>query len=180
MPDNGLGRIVMQLAAIAILLAVAPLCPAGELRNLEPQAAPALNLPDLAGQSQGLDAWRGQVVLLNFWASWCQPCLEEMPGIQRLAEKMQGQPFVVVGINVAEARRKVERTLAQWRIDFPVLLDAEGATFRTWGGKVLPTGVLIDHQGRLRYVGLGPLEWDGAEVVSACEELLVEARSGGR
>ena len=180
MPEKGLGRMVTQLMAIAMLLAVAPFCPAGELRSLEPQAAPALDLPDLAGLSQSLDAWRGQVVLLNFWASWCQPCLEEMPGIQRLAEKMQGKPFVVVGVNVAETRRKVERAPAQLWISFPVLLDAEGVLFRAWGGKALPTSVLIDHQGRLRYLGLGPLEWDGAEAVGAVEGLLQEAQSAGR
>lgn len=180
MPEKCLGRMLAQLAVAATLLAWTPFCQAGELRRLEPQAAPALDLPDLVGHRQTLDAWRGQVVLLSFWASWCQPCLEDVPGIQRLAEKMRGQPFVVVGVNVAEAQRKVERTLAQLRIAFTVLLDEEGATFRAWGGKALPTGVLIDHQGRLRYVGLGPLEWDGAEVVSACEELLGEARSVGR
>ena len=147
---------------------------AGELRTLEARAAPALELPDLNGSMHHLADWRGQVILLNFWASWCQPCVEEMPGIQRLAGQMQGRGFVVVGVNVAEAPRRANRIAEQLGLGFPILLDAEGETFHAWGGKVLPTSALIDRQGRLRYLGLGPLEWDGVEALGRVEALLAE------
>lgn len=147
---------------------------AGELRTVAARAAPALELPDLAGVTRTLDAWRGQVVLINFWASWCQPCLEEMPGIQRLAERMQGRPFTVIGVNVAEMQRRAAQAVARLGLAFPVLLDAEGATFHAWGGTALPTSALIDRQGALRYVGLGPLDWEGPEAVAAVEGLLAE------
>jgi thiol-disulfide isomerase/thioredoxin len=114
------------------------------------------------------------VVLINFWATWCPPCLEEMPSIQRLAERMRGRPFAVAAVNVAEAERRVAHSVRQMGLEFPVLLDADGAVFKAWGGKGLPTSVLIDRSGALRYVGLGPLEWDGLEAVTAVEDLLDE------
>lgn len=147
---------------------------AGELRTLEARAAPALELPDLDGDIHHLADWRGQVILLNFWASWCQPCMEEMPGIQRLIGQMQGRGFLVVGVNVAEASRRASRIVEQLGLGFPILLDAEGETFHAWGGKVLPTSALIDRQGRLRYLGLGPLDWDGVEALGRVEALLAE------
>jgi thiol-disulfide isomerase/thioredoxin len=158
----------------ALLLTLAQPGLAGELRKLAPQPAPPLELPDLKGVAQNLNAWQGQVVLLNFWASWCVPCVEEMPGIQRLAEQMRGRPFVVVGVNVGDPQRRAGHFATQLKLDFPILLDTEGTTFKAWGGKGLPTSVLIDRSGALRYLGLGPLEWDGAEAVTAVEALLGE------
>jgi thiol-disulfide isomerase/thioredoxin len=166
----GLGRFILLTVVVS---AVAP-GRAGELRALEPKPAPALELPDLGGETRNLAAWRGQVVLINFWATWCPPCLEEMPSIQRLAERMRGRPFAVAAVNVAEAERRVAHSVRQMGLGFPVLLDTYGAIFRAWGGKGLPTSVLIDRDGRMRYLGLGPLEWDGAEAVTAVEGLLSE------
>lgn len=164
---------------LAVSLTLASPSRAGELRALEPRAAPTLELPGLGGVTHRLADWRGQVVLLNFWASWCQPCMAEMPGIQRLEGRMRGRGFVVVGVNVAEAQRRAARSVEQMGLGFPVLLDAEGETFHAWGGKGLPTSALIDRQGQLRYVGLGPLEWDGAEALGRVESLLEEPVSAG-
>jgi thiol-disulfide isomerase/thioredoxin len=160
---------------LTLLMALAPPGLAGELRKLAvPQPAPALELPDTQGAPHNLAAWQGQVVLLNFWASWCAPCIEEMPGLQRLAAQMRGRPFAVVAVNVGDLRRRAKHFAAQLKLDFPMLLDSDGATFNAWGGKGLPTSVLIDRGGSLRYLGLGPLEWDGAEAVAAVEALLGE------
>jgi thiol-disulfide isomerase/thioredoxin len=171
-------RRALALAAVLTLALLQP-CPAGELRRIDTMPAPALELPDLAGVPRTLTGWRGQVVLLNFWASWCQPCVEEMPSIQRLAARMSGRPFAVVGINVAETQRRAERIVAELGLTFPTLLDSQGNAFHAWGGKALPTSALIDRQGALRYVGLGPLEWDDAEEVTAIEGLLEEGAPTG-
>jgi thiol-disulfide isomerase/thioredoxin len=168
--------VVAALLLLTIALSTAAPCRAGELRRVEPRAAPALELRDLEGVARNLAAWRGQVVLVNFWATWCPPCLEEMPSLQRLAERLRGQPFAVVAVNVAEAERRVAHRAQQMGLDFPVLLDADGAAFKAWGGKGLPTSVLVDGSGAVRYLGLGPLEWDGAEAVTAIEGLLSEGR----
>ena len=168
-----------MILGLVLAVSLALPCGAGELRPLEARAAPVLELPDLGGAMHRLADWRGQVILLNFWASWCQHCVAEMPGIQRLEEGMRGRGFVVVGVNVAEARRRATRSVEQLGIGFPVLLDAEGETFHAWGGKALPTSALIDRQGRLRYVGLGPLEWDGVEALGRVESLLAEPVTAG-
>ena len=102
-----------------------------------------------------------------------------MPSIEGLIEWMQGRSFAVVGVNVAEGQRRVARSVEQHSLRFPVLLDAEGAAFHAWGGKAMPTSALIDRQGMLRYIGLGPLEWDGAEAIERVEGLLDEPVSAG-
>jgi thiol-disulfide isomerase/thioredoxin len=174
MPQHRPALSLALLLALSVTLTSAPQCQGGELRTLEPKATPPLDLPDLAGAPRSLAAWRGQVVLVNFWATWCRPCVEEIPGIQRLAEQMRDRPFAVIGVNVAETQRRAAHSVEQMRLAFPVLLDADGMAFRAWGGKALPTSVVIDRQGTLRYLGLGPLEWDGTEAVKAIEGLLEE------
>jgi thiol-disulfide isomerase/thioredoxin len=169
----------VPLLALLIGLSGVPVTgDAGELRHLEPAAAPPLQLPDTAGVTRHLGDWRGRVVLVNFWASWCPPCLQEMPSIQRLAEHLRGRPFAVVTVNVAEMDRRAAGAMTRLGLDFPILLDADASTFRAWGGKGLPTSALLDHKGMLRYLGLGPLEWDDPEVVEAVEDLLREAAGG--
>jgi hypothetical protein len=102
-----------------------------------------------------------------------------MPSIQRLAEHLRGRPFAVVTVNVGEVDRRAAGAMTRLGLDFPILLDADASTFRAWGGKGLPTSALIDREGVLRYLGLGPLEWDDAEVVEAVEGLLREGGSEG-
>ena len=179
MPMSRLATLAVHLLVLAIALCASAPGHAGDLRRLEPTAAPALVLPDTGGVSRNLADWRGQVVLINFWASWCPPCLQEMPSIQRLADRMRGRPFAVVTVNVAEMERRAAGAMARLGLDLPVLLDAEASTFRAWGGKGLPTSALVDRAGTLRYLGLGPLEWDGTEAVEAVEGLLGQRETDG-
>ena len=176
MPRHSPLSVVAGLLLLTVALSTAAPCRAGELRLVEPRAAPALELRDLEGVARHLAAWRGQVVLVNFWATWCPPCLEEMPSLQRLAERLRGQPFAIVAVNVAETEQRVAHRAKQMGLDFPVLLDADGAAFKAWGGKGLPTSVLVDGSGAIRYLGLGPIEWDGPEAVTAIEGLLSDGR----
>jgi thiol-disulfide isomerase/thioredoxin len=170
---------ITRFVALVVALLGSPLSHGGELRRIERTPAPALELPDTGGVARGLADWQGRVVLLNFWASWCPPCLQEMPSIQRLAEHLRGRPFAVVTVNVGEVDRRAAGAMTRLGLDFPILLDADASTFRAWGGKGLPTSALIDREGMLRYLGLGPLEWDDAEVVEAVEGLLREAGAEG-
>ena len=178
MPRPCLAPLLARALVLTATLCAAVPCLSGELRPVDAAPAPALELPDLGGATRRLDDWRGQVVLLNFWAGWCQPCVAEMPGIQRLATQMRGRPFAVVTVNVAETQRRVEQTVARLGLDFPVLLDADGTAFKAWGGKGLPTSVLVDRTGALRYIGLGPLEWDGGEAATTIEGLLEQGTGG--
>ena len=145
---------------------------AGELRELPDGLQAELSLPDLHGEQRSLVEFRGQVVLLSFWASWCTPCIQEMPSIQRLQQRLHGRPFAVLGVNVGERERRVQTVARQLGLDFPVLLDRDSSEFKRWGGEMLPTSYVLDSDGAARFVALGPLDWDAADVVDTLKALL--------
>lgn len=148
--------------------------PAGELSEVPKTAPPGFSLPDLAGQQRTLDEFTGKVMLVTFWASWCSPCIQEMPSIQRLAEAMTDRPFAVVGVNVGEGERRAQAAALRLGIGFPILLDKDGTTFANWGGDVLPTAFILDGDGHIRQIARGPLEWDRADIVETLTLLAAE------
>ena len=123
---------------------------------------PPLAGTDLQGRAWDLARLQGRVVLLNFWATWCAPCKEEMPTLQTLAE-IEGDDLAVLAIDVAESLSRVRRYLQATQLDLAVLLDPQGETARAWGVSVFPTTVLIDPRGQARQVVLGAVDWTGAE-----------------
>ena len=166
--------VFQRLSTLAIVSALwfGPLhAAAGELSEVPDGSKLQFSLPDIDGQQRSLDDFAGKVVLVNFWASWCRPCIVEMPSIQRLAEEMSDRPFAVIAINVGEAKRRVQTTVKRLDVDFPVLLDKDSAVFEDWGANVLPTTYVLDPSGRARYIGRGPLEWDRADIINMLERL---------
>ena len=163
------------------MLSVLWLCPlpapAGEPSAVPAAAPPGFSLPDLAGRQRSLDEFADRVVLVTFWASWCRPCIEEMPSIQRLEAAMAQAPFSVVGVNVGEGIRRVQATVQRLRMTFPVLLDKDSATFEDWGADVLPTAYVLDRGGRVRYVARGPVEWDRPDIVDRLKNLAAGQRA---
>ncbi|CAK0777744.1 cytochrome c biogenesis protein CcmG, thiol:disulfide interchange protein DsbE [Gammaproteobacteria bacterium] len=129
-------------------------------------------LPDLDHRERTLDEFKGRVLLVNFWGSWCAPCLEEIPSLQRLAERLQGKAFQIVAINVAEDELLVRAVGQRLHINFPVLRDWDSTVFKRWGGTMLPITYLLDGQGMIRDRILGPLEWDSREIVERLESLI--------
>ena len=169
---RGRHRSAPVIILILLVLSLYPLSgPAGELSEVAVASRLELNLPDLSGQPRNLDEFTGKTLLVNFWASWCTPCIEEMPSIQRLAKAMQDKPFAVVGVNVGEAKRRVQAAVKRLEIDFPVLLDKDSAVFKGWGATVLPTAYVLDRSGRVHYISQGPLEWDRVDIVDTLSEL---------
>jgi thiol-disulfide isomerase/thioredoxin len=136
--------------------------------------APELKAQDLAGAPKTLANYRGKVMLLNFWASWCPPCLREIPSMERLRIKMEGRPLTIVALDSAEAREDVNAFLSRMKLGFPVLLDPDGGNTRRWKVFALPTTFLLDAEGRVRYVLTGPTEWDEGEALAVIESLLAE------
>jgi thiol-disulfide isomerase/thioredoxin len=130
---------------------------------------PALSLEDLGHKTHRLENYRGRVVLVNFWASWCGPCVIEMPGMQRLQEAMAGKPFTLLAVNVEESPGTVWKFAAKVGIQFPLLLDRDGQTAFDWGIDLYPTSFLIDPQGRVQYVAYGPRNWDDPDMIKAIE-----------
>ena len=136
---------------------------------------PALKLKNLAGNTIDLKKYINRVVLVNFWASWCPPCVEEMPSLQRLSEKLPEDDFIILGVNIAESRTLIEKFLSeQIKIDFPVLLDLDGEVMRQWNVMAFPTSFVIDKQGKIRYALFGSIDWDTPEINKTIKKLVEE------
>jgi thiol-disulfide isomerase/thioredoxin len=133
---------------------------------------PPLALADLAGKLQSLGDYRGQVVLVNFWASWCAPCLVEMPSMQRLKEKFAGKPFQILAVNVRESAGTIWKFHKLIQVDFPLLLDRDGQASEDWQVVVYPSTYLVDTRGRIRYQSTGMRKWDDPEIVMTIEGML--------
>ena len=175
-----------RLAAFALsaLLAAALLPGAawalGELKPWTGGAAPALALQDLGGAQHSLERYRGKVVLVNFWATWCEPCRAEMPSMDKLRKSLDGRPFEVLAVNLAEPRSRIEKFLDQMPLGFPILLDRDGSTAKSWRARVLPASFLIGRDGRIRYVAYGELDWAASSARDRVLDLLSEGLRAGR
>jgi thiol-disulfide isomerase/thioredoxin len=132
---------------------------------------PALTLKDLAGRPHALADYRGQVLLVNFWATWCEPCKDEMPSLQRLKERLASLPLAVLTVNFGESSQKAGEFARQMGLDLPVLLDPGQQAARAWRVRLLPTSYLVDADGRVRYSIVGELDWASEAVVSAVQRL---------
>jgi peroxiredoxin len=136
---------------------------------------PKLTLRDLDGKAHDLAAYRGKVVLVNFWATWCEPCRLEMPSIQRLGDKLSQDRFVVLAVNVDEPETRVRTFLQQTGLRLPVLLDMNKVATRQWGARVLPATFIVGPEGRIRYRVLGDMDWGSQNAVDLISKLMVHS-----
>jgi len=137
-------------------------------------ATPALELSSLDGQAQRLEDYRGRVLLVNFWATWCAPCLEEMPSIERLRRSLDARRFAVLAVNVGEGPRVAGDFAKKMDLGFNFLLDRDMKASKAWGARVLPATFIVDPDGKVRYSHYGALDWSSAEVRKAIAALVVE------
>ena len=132
---------------------------------------PPLALDDLDGQPRELADYRGKVVVLNFWATWCAPCIEEMPSFERLAAQLENEPFALVTVNFGEKPSRITPFLEKIDVDVPVLLDTKMKVSKAWVKRGLPTTFIIDGEQNIRYQVLGEIEWDAPEVIAKIRDL---------
>ena len=123
------------------------------------QPAPDFKLVDVDGGKHSLSDYRGKPLIINFWATWCPPCREEMPSMNRAWHKVK-DTVSMLAINVGEDEDTIFIFSADYPIDFPVLLDSSGAVIREWPVKGLPTTFVLDREGNIRYTAVGAREWD--------------------
>lgn len=124
---------------------------------LTAQQAPEFAMEAIGGETVSLADYQGEVVLINIWATWCPPCVREIPRLVRLHEQFQAQGFAVLGVNTAwqDERSDVERFVQSQGISYPVLFDVEGEVSQSYSGRLLPTSYLVDRDGKIvnTYVG---------------------------
>ncbi len=133
-----------------------------------------LRLLGLNGKKYDIKQYKGKVVLLNFWASWCPPCVHEMPSMARLKTKMKGEPFEILAVNLAEGKPAIKAFTQAHPVNFPILLDPKGSAVQAWKVFAYPSTYILDKKGQIRYALFGGFEWDSPEALQKIQALLNE------
>lgn len=133
---------------------------------------PSFQALDTQGKTWRLDELKGRAVLINFWASWCEPCRAEMPTLQQIADLYGPDKLLVLALNFKEHPTRAIRFAEMTGLSLPVLLDPRGDNARAWGVKVFPTTLLIDRRGRPRQRVQGEMDWTGPQAAQLVDTLL--------
>ena len=126
----------------------------------KPFAAPDFTLTSDSGKSYHLADLRGQVVLINFWATWCPPCRREMPSMERMWKKIKGKGVTILAINVGENADTIFEFLGSYPVSFPLLMDLDGSVIKRYPVTGLPTTYIVNPQGQVTHRAVGSREWD--------------------
>ncbi len=139
-----------------------------------PFPAPSFQLPDLAAQTQQLADFQGQYVLLNFWATWCVPCVEEMPALEKLYQHLRPYGFTVVAVSTDTVETAKIKAFARDKlaVTFPILRDADQAISKKYGARDLPSTFLLNPKGEVIAAAKGARDWASAQALSYFNELL--------
>jgi peroxiredoxin len=156
------------------------LLPFPEIKLLSPDRRPSdrtnFTLPDLSGKTIRLSDLRGNVVLLNFFATWCSPCREEMPTLEKMFQAYHHKGVVVLGVaGDIKGQEVVEPFVKKYNVTFPVVLDDENVVWRQYGVRGIPTVYLFDRQGKIASMYVGGANWDSEEAHALIEQLLNES-----
>ena len=126
--------------------------------------APYWRLPGIGGEPRGPEDYKGRVVLLNFWASWCPPCRDEFPSLERLQNKIGGKDFTVLAVSVSDSAEGIARFLQGRTPPFDILMDDDGKVSTAFRARGVPVTYLLDRAGRLVAGKTGPQHWDSPEM----------------
>lgn len=163
-----------------LALLVAEPAPDPPLRPSPSEAAPPLQGVDLAGRKVELSRLRGRVVLVHFWATWCEPCRDELSSLAQVHSRLGSRPLEVLSVNFGEGAERIEPFLRAVSIHLPVVLDPDHRVAQAWGVTGLPMTFLVDARGRIRFSVLGARDWSEGTSARALEELLAEAELARR
>ena len=137
-----------------------------------PEEAEDFTLKTLKGETVSLKDYRGRLIFLNFWATWCGPCRAEMPSMQRLWEEFKEEDFVILAINIQEESKLVSSFVNERGLSFPVLLDEKGKVARSYGIRGIPTTFFLNPEGEIIGKAVGARDWDSEESFELIRELL--------
>jgi thiol-disulfide isomerase/thioredoxin len=152
--------------------------PRGEIHTLvalaQPRPHTPFSLTSIDAKRYDSKAFQDKVVLLNFWATWCPPCVEEVPSLNRLHQRYAGRDLHIVSIDFRETPEQMASFLQRTPVEFPVLMDGDGQVALNWQVFSFPSSFIIDRQGRIRYSANRAIDWDSPEVWQVIEKLLEE------
>lgn len=157
---------IKRLLIIAVLLGMSTVLQATNLKPVEGKvAAPALVLKDLQGKTHDLKDYRGQVVLVQFWATYCGPCRKEMPSMNKMTAKMGDVPFTILAVDMGETEAEVKQFVSEVKPEFTILMDEDGQSIGDWKIFAAPSNFIVDPEGNIRYTLFGGVEWDSDELI---------------
>jgi peroxiredoxin len=162
--------IIKRCAMAAIVVASTAFAAGGDASG----PAPAFTLTTLAGQPSGLNAYKGQVVMVNFWATWCGPCQQEMPLLDQMYKKYKPAGFTLIGVNVDKEAPAVKQLLERKPVSFPVLLDPANQVSKAYHVDEMPSSVIIDRKGQIRYIHRGYKPGDENDYQDRIRQLIRE------
>ncbi len=169
-----MNMIVNTIRLFSMLLVLAVPLHAAELKPYKgSMQATDFILKDMQGNTHQLSSYRGNVVLINFWATWCPPCIEELPSMQRLQDMYKDKPFTILTIDVGEPAELIQPFLEKVdATELTVLLDKDGKSHKDWNIYVFPTNFLLDQSGNISHAGVGALNWDEPAVTQIIDQLI--------
>jgi peroxiredoxin len=162
-------RRCLPAAALVCVLA------GGSLAGASSALAPEFSLPERAGKVVSLKDLKGKVVMINFWASWCGPCRQEMPLLDQMYKRYNALGFTLLGVNVESDTKDAEKWLKDMPVSFPVLFDKENKVSKLYSVEAMPSTVFIDRQGNVRYLHKGYKAGDEGEYLNQIRALVKEA-----
>ncbi|WP_243370658.1 TlpA disulfide reductase family protein [Geotalea sp. SG265] len=158
--------------ATLILCALLAACTRGSEPAIEGKAAPDFTLQDLSGRQVQLSQFKGKVVFLNFWATWCPPCREEIPSMMKLNRDMAGKPFQMLAVSIDEGGKgAVENFFGKSGMMLPALLDTDNAVSKRYGTTGVPETFVLDKNGMIVKKVVGGMDWSDPQVVAYFNEL---------
>ena len=164
----------MRIPIFVTALTAAALLAGSPVQAASPAAAPDFSLPARDGSAVRLSELRGQVVMINFWATWCGPCRQEMPLLEQIHAKYEPLGFTLLGVNVETDSAPAQAWLKGVPVSFPILFDRENAVSAQFGVEAMPSSVLIDREGRVRHVHRGYKPGDESTYADLIRSLVKE------
>ena len=156
-PEQELERLFGNMGILKMPLATRPL---------------EIQLKDIFGNTVSLSDFRGKIVFLNFWATWCPTCVVEMPSMEKLHQRLKNQDFAMIAVNMQESALQVQSFFEKLQLSFTALLDASGEVAAGLAVSALPTTYFLDKEGRIMGLALGPREWDNRASIELFEFLI--------
>jgi len=163
-------KVVAVAALIGVVVYTMMPASAAELKPYE-GATPALKLNSLQGSAVDLEQFKGKLVMVQFWATYCTPCRVEMPSMNRLQTKL-GENFVILAVDMGEGVDEVQQFVDEVKPEFTILMDEDGSALAEWKVFAAPATFIVDPAGKIQYTMFGATEWDSEEMVDQLKSLM--------